>query len=292
MLSVVIPTYNYDCTDLLEQLLKQTLSSTLPIEIIVCDDASTSEQTINANRAYCDQHEVVYIKNTTNLGRTATRNKLAEKAKYDWLLFLDADVLPVSVDFITHYLQYVSEAYQTVVGGIQYEKTRPSKPYRLRWRFGIQREARFASERNNHPYLLASGNFLIRKDVFLKANSFLDNNYGLDALFGYQLKKLETRIIHIDNPVYHLGLETNEEFLKKSIASLSTMVSLENKGILPINHTRLQQMYQALVGKGFLKFCIGIFKNVIKTNLLSGIPSLILFDLYRLYHYIQLKTDA
>ena len=133
---------------------------------------------------------------------------------------------------------------------------------------------------------------LIQKETFLKANAFLGNNYGLDAFFGYQLKKLKTQILHIDNPVYHLGLETNEEFLNKSVRALKTMVELESKGILASNHTRLQQIYQSTPGKTILKSLISLFHKPIKKNLLGSKPSLLLFDLYRLNQYIKLKADA
>ncbi|HBY66340.1 MAG TPA: hypothetical protein DEG69_00350, partial [Flavobacteriaceae bacterium] len=35
---------------------------------------------------------------------TATRNRLAEKANYNWLLFLDADVIPKYKDFIERFI--------------------------------------------------------------------------------------------------------------------------------------------------------------------------------------------
>lgn len=292
MLSIVIPVYNYDCTPLLQQLVKQSLSSTLPTEIIVCDDASSDLISKKVNQAYCAAQDVLYIENSSNLGRTATRTILAQKSNYDWLLFLDADVLPVSGDFITGYTKYLDNAYQAIIGGIKYEKSRPEKNFKLRWKFGIKRESRTANFRLNHPYLLASGNILIKKGQFLKANSFLKNHYGLDAFFGYQLKKLKTPIHHIDNPVYHLGLETNVVFLDKSIKALQTMVALEKQGSLPSDHTRLQQLYQSMIGKSLVLKLINLFIHPIKKNLLSNRPSLFLFDLYRLYAYIKLKSNA
>ena len=41
-----------------------------------------------------------FLENEKNIGRTATRNILAKKAKYDWLLFLDADVIPLNENYI------------------------------------------------------------------------------------------------------------------------------------------------------------------------------------------------
>lgn len=292
MLSIAIPTYNYDCTALLEQLLKQALSSTMPIEIIICDDASSHKELQDKNRTFCSTNKIHYLQNPSNQGRTATRNILAETAQNDWLLFLDADVLPISGDFITKYTAQLSGDSQVISGGLAYQKSKPQQAYRLRWKFGKHREARTASERNKQPYLLVSGNMLIQKEVFLKANGVLGNNYGLDAFFGYQLKKLKAKVTHLDNPVYHLGLETNQAFLDKSIKALETLVTLEKTNQLSKNHTRLQQVYQSLIGKSLLTNIINSAVQPIKRNLLGKNPSLVLFDLYRLYHYIKLKSRA
>ncbi len=292
MLSVLIPTYNYNCTPLLDALLAQKAVYENIIEIIVCDDCSTNTQVTESLKKICSDKDTHFIKNKQNMGRAATRDILTRKASYEWLLFLDSDILPTSDRFLSNYVKHLKGNYQAIVGGIAYQKAAPDNAYRLRWKFGIKREARPAVERNKQPYLMASGNFLIKKETFIKANSFLKNKYGLDALFGYELKKLKTPIIHIDNPVYHLGLETNAIFLEKSIKALDTMVSMENEGLLPKNHTRLQQLYNTISGKTILKYVIGFFKNPIKKNLVGRRPSLILFDLYKLYHYISRKSNA
>lgn len=292
MLTIAIPTYNYDCTELLEQLRNQVLSSTLKIDITVCDDASTNAQLQNTNKSFCADHNIIYLQNTSNLGRTATRKKLAETAQNDWLLFLDADVLPFSGSFITQYTSQLGSDNPVISGGLAYQKSKPQKAYRLRWKFGKQRESRNALERKKQPYLLASGNLLIKKELFLDANAVLENNYGLDAFFGYQLKQLDASVLHIDNPVYHLGLETNEAFLKKSIKAVETLVTLEQNQQVAKNHTRLQQVYQSLVGKSIVYKIIGSSLGLIRKNLMGNNPSLFLFDLYRLHHYIKLKAHA
>lgn len=73
------------------------------------------------------------------MGRSKTRELLAEKAKYPYLLFLDADVLPVSTLFVAQYLQHVSE-YSILVGGIKYESEKPASNRYFRWFYGKTRE--------------------------------------------------------------------------------------------------------------------------------------------------------
>jgi glycosyltransferase involved in cell wall biosynthesis len=292
MLSILIPTYNYDCSSLLAYLKKQVQNVSFPIEIILGDDASTNEETKNHNWDFCKKNDIAYLENHLNLGRTATRNVLANKASYNHLLFLDADTTPCYTDYISKYETYLKSEKHAVIGGVNYHKSKPEKKYLLRWKFGHKREARSAQERNKHPYLLASANLLITKNEFLLANSFTQNEYGLDALFGHNLKENHIQVLHIDNPVYHLGLETNEVFLNKSLKALKTILILEREEILPQDHTRLQKLYGGLAGKKIISMLIGVFRNPIKKNLLGPRPSLFLFDLYRLYHYIKLKSNA
>ena len=81
-LSVLIPTYNYDCSHLVHQLLEQ-LPQNGDAEVIVGDDCSTEPlSSLSGCRIYRPDH---------NLGRAAIRNALAREAKGEWLLFIDAD---------------------------------------------------------------------------------------------------------------------------------------------------------------------------------------------------------
>ena len=79
-LSILIPTYNYDCSHLVLQLLEQQPKEA---EIIIGDDCSTKPiKEISGCRIFRPEH---------NLGRAAIRNALAREAKGEWLLFIDAD---------------------------------------------------------------------------------------------------------------------------------------------------------------------------------------------------------
>jgi len=86
MLSILIPTYNYNVYPLVETIEKQVLKANIIFELICLDDGSFSilnenNQKINA-LANCK-----FIEAKKNNGRTATRQLLAEQAQYNWLLF-------------------------------------------------------------------------------------------------------------------------------------------------------------------------------------------------------------
>ena len=94
MLSILIPTYNYSVVNLVNQLQKQAIEAAFVFEIIVVDDFSNNLLIIEQNNKINQLDFCQFIKNEKNIGRTASRNLLANKAKYESLLFLDADVLP------------------------------------------------------------------------------------------------------------------------------------------------------------------------------------------------------
>ena len=47
-----------------------------------------------------------------------------------------------------------------------------------------------------------------------------------DTLFGFELKKNNTQITHIDNPVINGNLETNEEFIEKTEEGLLNLLKI------------------------------------------------------------------
>ncbi|PHS62506.1 MAG: glycosyl transferase [Flavobacterium sp.] len=294
MISILIPTYNFSIGNLVKQIHQQAIDAKVIFEIIVIDDGSTNKKSIQENSAICNLSNYQYIANKENIGRTATRNLLAKTANYDYLLYLDADVLPKTTNFIKKYVESINANPAVVYGGISYYENPPEDSKILRWKYGIKREAINVEQRLKHPYFIISQNLLIKKSVFLKVNSINTNAYGLDILFSNNLKKNTINVVHIDNPVYHLGLETSKSFILKSFEAVKTTYLLEEKKLLDDDLRPLQKSYQRLKKwhiTGLFNWFITLFKNNIESNLVSKNPSLFLFDLYRLHYYTQLKTD-
>lgn len=294
MLSILIPTYNYDVTNLVVRLQQQAAASKIIFEIIVIDDASTDRSIVDQNSQINFIPNCRFIKRIENMGRTATRQELAQNAAYNLLLFLDADVFPKYDDFINRF-HFKDLDWDIQFGGITYEAERPQLSEILRWKYGIDRESLSLQVREKNPYLsVNSGAFLIKKEVFLKINSKLNYNlYGLDNLFKQLLQNEKARVVHIDNPVYHLGLENTIAFIEKSKESVKTTVELEEKGLIESDLRPIQQAYLRIKRLGLLSvfsFIMKRFKTIIEKNLKSGNPSLALFDLYRLQYYIELKS--
>ena len=287
MLSILIPVYNYHLKVLLNSLLKELNTMTTNCEIIVLDDCSSNNKLALANEFLCTEYEVTYLKNKTNLGRTFTRKKMAEIANNDYLLFLDSDTRPVKENFIQNFINQIGNQ-DVICGGVNYLDNFPEKKVVLRWKYGHKRESISFEQRNKKPYLsVISACFLIRKQPFISiSESILDNKYGMDVLFAYEMEKRNLIIKHINNPVFHLGLETNLEFIAKTELAMKTIINLQNTDRIPLNYRPIQEkllLLERLKIRGSFIFFISKLKKIIITHLDSNKPSLFIFDIYKLY---------
>jgi len=166
MLSILIPTFNTPIFELVQEVHEQAQQCATPFEIIVCDDASTVA--LPQNKKISSSTHCTYLTHQKNKGRTATRNHLAQKAVYDWVLFLDADVVPTSKEFIKNYVSLIGhqDAYECIFGGITYKEETPIQEKILRWTYGKEKESKPAAERTKHPHFIISQNLLIKKRSF------------------------------------------------------------------------------------------------------------------------------
>jgi hypothetical protein len=90
-------------------------------------------------------------------------------------------------------------------------------------------------------------------------------------------------------------LENTEVFIQKSKESVKTTVELEQKGLIETNLRPLQKTYlkiKKLRLLGSFAFIMKSSNSIIERNLKSEHPSLVLFDLYRLAYYIELKSQS
>lgn len=293
MISILIPTYNYNVFPLVENLQKQSDGLNIAYEILVLDDASTEKKIVEKNSEINSMGNCRFEVLPKNIGRSKIRNLLAEKAKFDWLLFLDADVLPKTANFMKEYTLVIEKhKCQVIYGGIVYQQEKPTDNKMLRWKYGKEREAKSVLDRQKDPYFIISQNLFIKKTTFLKANSFTENYYGLDNFFSNQLKKMNAVVLHIYNPVIHFGLEENERFIKKALNAVETTVILEAKGLMDKDMRPIQKSYIKLDRfhlEGVFSFVISNFKTTMERNFNSPNPNLFWFDLYRLNYYIKFK---
>jgi len=291
MLSILIPVYKFDCRIFILELHKQVSDCKIDFEILVYDDGSNPEIK-EINNSVSQLSNVIYKELPANIGRSKIRNKMAADANFNNLLFLDCDSKISSKKFISDYIKHCDNK-SVIYGGRCYETSEPAdKSTYLRWYYGIKRETISVETRlKNNPYKsFMTNNFLIPKEIFnsIKLNENLTGYGHEDTLFGAKLKENNVPIIHIDNPLCHIGLESADEFLKKTLEGLKNLFLISENGY-DGDEIKLLNYYK-IIKKFYLKkiilFVYSIFENRIINNLKSSHPNLFWFDFYKLNYLI------
>ncbi len=297
MLSILIPILNFDIRPLVADLHGQCEALGIGYEIVCFDDGSTTEFKA-LNKEVWKLTNVIYREMTQNLGRSAIRNALGKAARFEFLLFMDCDSKVVSQDFIKKYLEAIqlggnfklppnAAAGTLVYGGRCYSEAPPAdKSLFFHWHYGKNREQTTPEERSRSPYhSFMTNNFLIPKAIFL--DILFDETlrqYGHeDTLFGMELAQKQVPILHIDNPLEHIGLEPVEVFLRKTEHAIENLARLKREG--KMIETKLLTTYD-LCKKwgltGLIGFVFSKTKKLVVNNLKSDSPNLKWFDFYKL----------
>lgn len=294
MLSILIPTYNYDCTSLVRSLHNQVERTGVDYEIIVADDGSSLKECLEGIRRINGWPHCRLIEIEENLGRARIRNRLAEEARFEWLLFMDADAEVISDNFIVDYLKHTN--VDVICGGLCHADTLPSPKVSLRYAYEKHADKHRASRyRGQRPYeQFTPFNFMIRREVFysIRFDESITEYGHEDTLFGIELGKRGVSIRHIDNPLLHVGLESNECFLGKTRAALRNLALLEN---CMQGHSSLLGVYGLLSRlrlDGYVARWFTRREQRITERLVNGETSSIhLFFIYKLGYYCQLKLQ-
>lgn len=296
-LSVVIPTYNHNCYKLVHCLLAnvETLRGEIErgdfrFEIVVADDGSTDPTVVESNRRTGSLPHSRYIERGFNSGRAAIRNFLAREARYEWLLFLDADVdVDSRNDFLNLYVS--AEEADVVYGGLEVWIYNKNRKLRCAYESEAWRK-RTLEQRRLEPYeSFSTANFMVRREVML-SHPFDERieRYGYeDVLFGRELERSGISINHINAPVYLLTFDDNAEFVRKTEESLETLHDFRDdlRGYSHLLATaekpKLKPLLWALA-KGHR-----LWGEAVREALIKGRPRLWLFSLYKLGYYLNIK---
>jgi hypothetical protein len=130
---------------------------------------------------------------------------------------------------------------------------------------------------------------MIDKSIFEKIRFNEDlKQYGHeDTLMGYQLKKADIEILHIDNGLLHEGLESNLDYLNKTKLGLENLSKLYD--IVTDKRTfsaiyRMLRLYNMFNFFGLTRVFTAVFirfRERIEIRLDTGNTSLRLFELYK-----------
>ena len=294
-ISILIPCYNWDIYTLVCSLhtLCQESSNIQKFEILCLEDGSTQ---FFSNSQILTLHNVKYEKLEKNIGRAQIRNLIAQKALYNWLLFIDADSKVINQNFIETYLKKIltytkEDSVRKVIyyGSTHYSCQKPKKNQKLHWKYGCKIESKRKKE------IFSSHHFIIPKSYFNKHDVMFNKNietYGYEDVFFVLENDLTP--IYIENPLLHLGIKTNAKFIENTESALRNLM----------NHRQLHKNYEQTIKilrvkrnlskfklTTIMVFLFTILKALILKNLYSNYPSIKLFQFYKLGYFLELGVN-
>lgn len=218
-ISVCVPVYRYDVSALVDAIAACKLSAL--VEVVIYDDGSGDTEMLTGlmSRAGHTSLAIRIVAAALNRGRAAARNAAIRHARGEWVLLLDADMMPDGPRFLEKYFDAVEAAKNpaVIVGGYSLASAPRSRETELhRWQAATS-ECIDAAERSKAPgrYVFSS-NVLVHRSVF-DACPFDESFAGWgweDTDWGLRLQK-QFAIVHIDNTATHLGLDTDKALMGK-----------------------------------------------------------------------------
>ncbi len=291
-LSILIPTYNTDCTQLVNDLHAQAImQDSLAFEIIVADDGSTEDICVECLAKLESISHVRLLSHRENVGRAAIRNVLAREAQYQHLLFIDSDMKISDNDFLSRYLKAEGEV---IYGGYSIASMPLLQNRNLRYMYEVEAAPRQIPEKRAlHPHRdFHTSNFLVERDIILR-HPFDERFrfYGYEDVFwGKQMKSNNIPIRHIDNPVVFHEFEENAHFMEKTEEGLRTLhqFSEELKGYSSLLDFTKRHTFLCTVVRQWHR----LLGEAERRNLIGSNPSTLLFKLYKLGYFISLDKTA
>ena len=230
-LTVLIPVLDWDLSLLLTALVHEIDTAGLAgrVRILIGDDGSRPEIRRANRAAVAGVEHVRLFENPARLGRSGNRNRLIGQVRTGAVLFLDGDVLPDQGDFLRQYLETLNQGKPVVCGGYSYRTRIMTGPeYDFYLYKGRKTEWLPARRRQQTPWrYLFTGNVLVERSLLDRIpfdESFAGYGYE-DIEWGIRLER-EAGILHIDNPVSHLGLVKKEDALVRMQGSVDNFLRL------------------------------------------------------------------
>lgn len=212
--TIGIPVYNVEpyITQSLESALAQTYPS---IEFLLVDDAS-GDLSADVVRSFQMGHprgaDIRLLSNPNNLGVSATRNRIIEEARGEYLYFMDADdvITENAISLLMHQLQL----YQAEIAFGSYEKAETSGlksiyQYPEIQLFEDDALANF-SYRKFGGIQASACNYLVKLSVLREHHlRFVDVNYWEDLVFTFDLVTYIHRAVLISQITYYYQCREN-----------------------------------------------------------------------------------
>lgn len=287
MFSILIPVYNYNANTLVFDIHEQASKLQIEFEIICVDDASNSPLN-KENEKINSLKNSTFFSNKKNLGFSSNRNFLASISKFDFLIFIDGDSEIINKNYIENYLNVISDEVDIIYGGRVHPNSIENSNKKLRWKYGRFVEDKSAKVRSKNTYkTLMFNNALIKKSVFdsIKFDPCTDKYGHDDTLFAYQASLAGLNVVHIENAVMHADINENNAFIKKTETALTNLIYLYNSNKIPSSFVKILKLHNTLYKlnmRSIVSFFFKILKPLLKKQLNSPNPSLLLLNIYKI----------
>ena len=215
-ISVLTPFHRHDPSALIGRL----AHAGADVELVLLDDGSATAALIarvSAAAAAIGTPSRIVVWDQ-NQGRAAARNRLIEAARGEYVLFLDADMLPDSEHYLDTWLRLIqAERPYVAFGGLSLRYAQATPATALHHGLFARSDCKPARQRERAPaQTVATANLLVRRD-FLAAYPFDDGfvGWGFEDVDWALRAAKHAPITHIDNPATHVGLDEVDVLLRK-----------------------------------------------------------------------------
>jgi glycosyltransferase involved in cell wall biosynthesis len=232
-ISICVPAYRHDVSALMEAI--AGCASSGLAELIIYDDGSGDPDLLDRIEGHASYTlaaiRVVFAEK--NRGRSAARNAATRHARADWILLLDADMLPDDTRFLERYFDTIDAMWEPsiVVGGYSLKASPRNRRVALhRWLFESSECVNAEARRGSPSRYVFASNVLLHRLVLDTApfdESFAGwgwegADWGLRAQNWFP-------VLHIDNTATHLGLDTDEALMGKHARSGANFLLLTRR---------------------------------------------------------------
>lgn len=179
-IDVIVPVYNGGdaIAGTLERLLGLLDTTPDDIRIIVCNDGSSDDTAQRLDMLQDERLRCITLEK--NRGRSGARNAAVAASDARYLLFMDADCRPRNDDYFVRLLALVRDDVILAYGPI--EPGPGNDTFWRRYLDQVQRRRDAAAGRGEHLQAMATGNLLLRRDLFDEAGGFCEayRHYGFE----------------------------------------------------------------------------------------------------------------
>ena len=231
-LSVLIPFFRDDPTPLLSALDDEAQALGRSTEIVLLDDGSGDDDLAERVTAavLAARLPMRFIRLKANEGRSKGRNRLTASARGGSFLFLDSDMMPDDRRFLQRWADLAANHDPAVAfGGFSLLQASTDRAFAVHRAMALRSDCVPYQERAKTPekYVYTS-NLLVRRDVF-EAEAFDSDfaGWGWEDVEWAMRVARRFRVVHLDNPATHLGLDRTEQLAGKyeqSVANFARVV--------------------------------------------------------------------